>query len=215
MSGINPTLQLNFAKTKRLDPRITFSRADTGASQATYFGADGVLKYAGIGEPRFDHDPVTGESLGLLIEEQRANLLVRSEEFDNAAWTINSSEVTAQGNVVVAPDGTLTGYKLIATTGSAPHILRQFASVTSGTTYTQTWYVKKAEYTTCSVVASTGFSLQVADINLNTGAVTSSTFVTTPIVQSVCNDWWRIIVSAAATASTGNGRFQIYNKLTR
>jgi hypothetical protein len=31
--------------------------------------------------PRFDHDPTTGESLGLLVEEQRTNLLLRSEEF--------------------------------------------------------------------------------------------------------------------------------------
>jgi hypothetical protein len=30
---------------------------------------------------RFDHDPTTGESLGLLVEEQRTNLLRRSEDF--------------------------------------------------------------------------------------------------------------------------------------
>jgi hypothetical protein len=35
--------------------------------------------------PRFDYDPVTLAPKGLLIEEQRTNLLLRSEEFDNAA----------------------------------------------------------------------------------------------------------------------------------
>ena len=64
-----PTLDLDFANTKTLDPRITFTRASSGS----YFGADGILKYAGVNEARFDHDPVTGESLGLLIEEQRTN----------------------------------------------------------------------------------------------------------------------------------------------
>ncbi len=66
---IRPSLDLNFARTKTLDPRITFTRSSGGS----YVGADGLIKYAGVNEARFDHDPVTGESLGLLIEEQRTN----------------------------------------------------------------------------------------------------------------------------------------------
>ena len=38
-----------------------------------------ALRTAAAGSPRFDHDPLTGESLGLLIEEQRTNLLLRSD----------------------------------------------------------------------------------------------------------------------------------------
>jgi hypothetical protein len=59
---IRPTLDLNFARVKALDPRITFTRSSGGS----YVGADGLIKYAGVNEARFDHDPVTGESLGLL-----------------------------------------------------------------------------------------------------------------------------------------------------
>ena len=69
-----PTLDLDFANTKTLDPRITFTRSSGGS----YVGADGLIKYAGVNEPRFDHDPVTGESLGLLVEEARTNLITRS-----------------------------------------------------------------------------------------------------------------------------------------
>jgi hypothetical protein len=46
-----------------------------------------VLLSAANNVARFDHNPVTGESLGLLIEEQRTNLLTYSAQFDNAAWT--------------------------------------------------------------------------------------------------------------------------------
>jgi len=46
-----------------------------------------VLLSAANNVARFDHNPVTGESLGLLIEEQRTNLVTRSEEFNDAAWT--------------------------------------------------------------------------------------------------------------------------------
>ena len=56
--------------------------------------------------PRFDHNPTTGESLGLLVEEPRTNLLLRSEEFDNASWTKARSTVTA--NAIIAPDGAST-----------------------------------------------------------------------------------------------------------
>jgi hypothetical protein len=52
--------------------------------------------------PRFDYDPVTLAPKGLLIEEQRVNLLLRSEEFDNAAWTKASGGAGSAG--VVTPN---------------------------------------------------------------------------------------------------------------
>ena len=68
---VRPTLDLNFARVKALDPRITFTRASGGS----YVGADGLIKYAGVNEPRFDHDLSTGESLGLLVERNSNNLI--------------------------------------------------------------------------------------------------------------------------------------------
>ena len=59
--------------------------------------------------PRFNHEPTTGESLGLLVEESRTNLLLRSEEFDNASWQVGMSGLTVTANTVVAPDGQTTG----------------------------------------------------------------------------------------------------------
>jgi hypothetical protein len=73
-----PTLNLDFANSKTLDPRITFTRSQTG-NGVTYVGEDGLIKYASADEPRFDHDPVTGECLGLLVEESRSNLFTRSD----------------------------------------------------------------------------------------------------------------------------------------
>ena len=78
-----PSLNLDFAKQsfwkqgtypwnqETLDPAVdlTFTRAST----ATYFDKDGVLQTAAADEMRFDHDPVTGEPLGVLIEESATN----------------------------------------------------------------------------------------------------------------------------------------------
>ncbi len=73
--NLRPSLDLRFALAKKLDPRITFTRGSTG----TYFGPDGLMKTAITNEPRFDHDPVTRQSLGLLIEESRVNQLGRGD----------------------------------------------------------------------------------------------------------------------------------------
>ena len=54
---IRPSLDLVFDKVKRLDSRVTFTRDSVG----TYVGTDGLIKTAAANEPRFDHDPITGE----------------------------------------------------------------------------------------------------------------------------------------------------------
>jgi hypothetical protein len=74
---IRPSLNLDFARSRTLDPRITFSRTTTG----TYMDSDGLIKVASVDEARFDHRYVNGqlESLGLLVEESRSNLFTRSD----------------------------------------------------------------------------------------------------------------------------------------
>ena len=115
---IEPSLNLDFANSRALDSRITFTRAST----ATYVGRDGLIKTAGVNEPRFDHDPDTGESLGLLIEESRTNLIDYSTDFQNQ-WAGGS----ATNNQTLAPDGTSTAAKYAAA-----------ATVSLNKTYTST-----------------------------------------------------------------------------
>jgi hypothetical protein len=86
-----PALGLDFAKTKRLDPRVTFTRASTG----TFVGADGLIKTAASGVSRFDHNPTTGESLGLLVEGARINYASQSFVALNATL-ISSNDTTYQ-----------------------------------------------------------------------------------------------------------------------
>ena len=70
-----------------------------------------ALQTAASGVARFDHDPVTQESLGLLIEEQRTNLALYSEQFDDGYWV--KSGMLFDYNSAVAPDGTTTADKVI------------------------------------------------------------------------------------------------------
>ena len=87
MQGDNPTFYRDFAFNKTLDhgtgPNITFTRTGT----ATYFDATGTLTTATADVPRFDHDPATGASRGLLIEEARTNSIRNSQAGGAATGT--------------------------------------------------------------------------------------------------------------------------------
>jgi hypothetical protein len=70
-----PSLDLRFADNKSLTDAVTGASlvTFTRASSGTYVNSAGVLQTAATDVPRFDHNPTTLESLGLLVEEQRTN----------------------------------------------------------------------------------------------------------------------------------------------
>ena len=131
---IRPTLDLNFAATKTLDRRITFTRDSLG----TYVDENGLVKYASNNVPRFDHDPTTGESLGILVEAPRTNQILYSLlTTDN--WTANGSTLSNNTTETTVPDGTNTAGKWVpnsGTTGWCSIYNKSTISVTSGTAYT-------------------------------------------------------------------------------
>lgn len=109
-------------------------------SVATYFDATGKLRTAGVNEPRFTYDPATGEPMGLLIEEQRTNLMLQSENLTSGNWTL-AANLTLDADVLVAPDGTLTGDRLTLIGTSGHNIVQAFSQI-DGTTYTVSVYAK-------------------------------------------------------------------------
>lgn len=89
---------------------------------------------------RIDYDPVTLKSNGMMIEEQRTNLLTYSEQFDNAAWTLTVN-VTATKNVI-SPDGTANATSFVENTATSQRILRQDVTSTGSNTHSFTFYAK-------------------------------------------------------------------------
>jgi hypothetical protein len=161
---------------------------------------------------RFDHNPTTGESLGLLVEEQRTNLVLRSEEFDNAYWTKTNATITA--NTIVVPDGTLTGDKLVSTNGSTSSSLqRQVTSLTAGASYTFSYFVKSDGVVPfVQLVCLDGANVSRAWFNLTTGATgtTAGSFVN-PVATSCGNGWFRV---TATITLTGTNPFFIVGNAT-
>jgi hypothetical protein len=166
--------------------------------------------YAGTFPPRFDYNPVTLQPQGLLIEEQRTNLLVRSEEFDIFSGAWGRTRVLVTPNLTTSPDGTLDADKLIADTSeNTTHLLAQNVTIVGNTTYTYTVYAKAAEYTSIrlSLAQGGGNPAVVVDANLITGVGTQTrigTGWTSPssAVVPVGNGWYRISVTGTSPSIT-------------
>jgi len=155
--------------------------------------------------PRFDHNPTTGESLGLLVEEQRTNLLLRSEEFDGATWTKVRASVTA--NAIVAPNGTLTADKLVENTDNNTHVIEQAVTLPENVNVVYGFYVKKAERSIVRIqFLNKANTACRAYFNVDTAVVSDQSNATGSIVN-VGDGWYRCSISfnsgSGATATTG------------
>ena len=167
------------------------------------------LLTAPINAPRFDFNPTTGESLGLLIEEQRTNLSTYSSGFSNAGWTKNNASITA--NINIAPDGTQTVSKLVEnTTASVSHYASCPAITPSASTaYTGSIYVKAGERNYALFELNGGGGDAYSFINLTTGVITTGGGTGTFTSTNVGNGWWRVTCTYT-TSSTANLSVFVY-----
>jgi hypothetical protein len=206
LSGQRPSLDLNFANSKSLvdattaQNLVTFTRASSG----TYVGSDGLIKTATTDTPRFDHNPTTNESLGLLVEEARTNLTQKSQEFADVYWTKTVCTITA--NESTAPDGTLTA-NLWTNTSSPGSIANSITKDTTSRTYTASVWVKGTlSQFTFSIDSGVTTDRGRVQFNLSTNTVSGTfnegAFTNTSGTLTVYpNGWVRLTVTT--TTSTG------------
>lgn len=141
---IRPSLLLDFANSRRLDPRVSLVRATTG----TIINAAGQLEVVPANSPRVDFDPVTGRCLGLLVEEQRTNLFTYSNDFTDAAWIKSNATIVPNNRVGI--DGTLSMSKLVESTATLAHGMQRTVAMT-GTSRTVQFLVAAGERTKLQV----------------------------------------------------------------
>jgi hypothetical protein len=202
-----PSLDLRFAENKSLVDAITGAQlvTFTRASSGTFVDSAGVLQTAVTDVPRFDHNPTTGESLGLLVEEARTNLLLRSEEFDNAAWTPPSSIASVTANAGTAPNGTTTA-ELIAGVSAAADQIYQTVTVANTTAYTLSYFIKSVDTTSTRIGIFSPPSTWLAYVDITWTAGVPSTGSTsgspTNITYTNFGDGWYRCSFTATTATT-------------
>lgn len=182
---------------------LTYTNASGNRS---YFDAYGVMRFAGINEPRFDHNPVTHEPLGLLMEGQRTNSLTRS--FLLSGWT-NNSAISTTDNVYTSPDGTQNATQIVSDAQFRGRYIN-VSSLSTSTAYSVSGFVKSFAGSDVIRVgaqnAEGGATNAYLHINTTTGAVVANGAAAYDIYSVLLPNGWtyfryRFVTGAAQTVT--------------
>lgn len=211
-----PSFGLSFSSSEYIDSRVTFTRAST----ATRVNSSGLIESVAADVARLDYEPVTRLAKGLLIEEQRTNLLTYSEDFRNTAeagstrpWTqFVDADMTVVPTSEVAPTGQVVSLsKVICSNLNASQ--RQTAQVVAGaadnTIYCFSVFVKPEAVQGIGIVftcknatyPNVGWDLTTGTQNTISGAILSHG------IERHENGWFR--VWATANSLTGASSFTV------
>ena len=153
--------------------------------------------------PRLDYTNSSCPSI--LVEPQRTNLALYSEQFDNANW--NNQAITLTANNTSAPDGNNTADSInISATFGEHNVYSNAFTTTANTDYTFSYFIKKGtgRYAAAAIYyVGAGFGAYATyDLNTNTlvaSGAPNGTFTSSKI-ETFDNGWVRISV-------TGKGNF--------
>ena len=154
--------------------------------------------------PRFDYDPATLAPKGLLIEEQRTNLMLYSEDL-STVWNLGTG--TVQSNTWTAPTGNLTGD--IFTIGSDSTTPSQSTTITASATYTLSFFVNKPLTTAAFLrlrfgTAAGSISAFIDASTMSFGVVQAG--VVTNYIKQIQNNIYQVSVSFTYGATDGGSR---------
>lgn len=149
---------------------------------------------------------------GTTTEGAATNLLLWSEQFNNAVWTKTGSSVTA--NSTSNPNGDLLADTLTNSAGAAS-LMAQAVTVSASSTndYYASLFIKKGTSSTATLnVFYTGNTENDLTFNFDTGVLTGAAYPGESIAQFYGDGWWRIgfRILRDASASRTSIAFRIW-----
>ena len=167
------------------------------ATTATRVNSAGLIESVANNVPRLDYTDSTCPSL--LVEPQRTNLCLYSEQLDNAAWTQNTTSVTA--NATTSPDGTQNA-DTITSISALPSIASPIAVFTSTTNVSI--FVKYVSQQWVTLMSG-GAVNDYANFDIQNGVIGSvGSTSSNAQIQSFGNGWYRISVTFSGYAGNTN-----------
>jgi hypothetical protein len=175
----------------------------TGSSAKDYFPTTNRFNI-----PRIDYS--NGSCPSILVEPQRTNVALRSEEFNDATWLKIESSIVA--NSTTSPSGVQNADSFIENTATALHQCSFQSSATSGI-YTATIYAKPngRNWLFLNIAAAANYGAWFDIQNGVVGTVQSN--ITSASITNAGNGWYRCTLTAntgallpriSLTLSTGN-----------
>ena len=164
-----------------------------------------TLVTASMDQPRFDHDPVTKECKGLLIEDATTNLLTYSEDLSNAVWSKAAVTVDNYSQNTLTPSGS-TSYRVVETSASGGHAITRTISITASGNkkYAYSLYAKAGSRTSLQMIV-TGVGLATssdyANFDLANGVLGTVGAGIDAVITPVGNGWYRCSISFVPVSS--------------
>lgn len=206
-AGLNPggaappaPLDISFLTPGSLDGRITFTRAGA-LGTATYFDITGTMQTAAANTPRWDYDPVTHVLNGVLIEEQRTNVLLNSATLGTQSVTVTAQAYTLSfyGTGTVTMSGVATGS--LVGSGAFPQRVSQTFTPTAGSlTLTVTGTVNSAQleagaFRTAYVPTTAAAATRATE----SATMSTSPWFTSPLAFSYAVDATQVVAGGSPT----------------
>jgi hypothetical protein len=187
----------------------TIYLANAQIEQASTASSYSPTTTAASGAHRFDYDPVTLAPRGLLVEEQRTNLLLQSNAF-TTTWASTLTPTVVQDAVGI--DGATSAWTITDDNAAGTEYISQSATLTA-TAHTLSVFVKKTTGAQSSypviAVSTAGPVFGLATIDTTNGTATVWTAVSGGTIlsgcsatcQSVSSTFWRVSLTFTATAA--------------
>ena len=205
----SPILFLSFYQTINLDSRLALTRI----TSATFFNSIGTLITVGTDTPRFDHDPLSGSNLGLLIEGDSTNVCLRSEEFQTT-WVTDNLSVSI--NTIDSLDEVTAADSLLETVTDSTHSINQniiLDSITNNFSFSVFVKSISRRYGYISMSTSVNGSQAVTcDFDLTAKTTTvSSTGTASNLTSKIteCRNGWFRISCTGKTSQSGSHSFTL------
>lgn len=203
VSGTAAALHLGFAEQRYFRNGLwvpaagafSFARASSG----TYFDAGPSVQSAAADALRLNHDPVTGDPIGALLEGARTNLAKNSRDLD-ASGVVSGGAVADDGIWQTLTEDTATTFHRVVDSGY---------SVTSGTTYTLSRFVQYHDLQWVFLLFNDGANPFIATFDILNGVVGQKTANVTSGMVEIFDGAYLIWITGTSTSTYSGANIQI------
>ena len=204
--GFRPALNLDFANSKRLGKGFKFRRDHTNQNKVALVNASGHVELVHQHTPRFTHDPMTGESLGLLIEIPLQNYLIDSSNINNNITSNTNVAFNSSTPDVKDPGGRNRANKVTETTADGVHHFSFGGSLSYVGRITASIWARRGTRTSVRLHLSGGDNYGGSNPNINVdltdGSVISvSANVESYHIEEYPDNWYRISITAVSSGA--------------
>jgi hypothetical protein len=204
LGSASPTFSVDWTASSSIPAQIAASRS----SAATYYNSSGVRSSASSGVSRIDYDPSTLAQKGLLLEEQRTNIALHSDDF----YTTGAGyQGAVQQDTTKGADGSsfMTVWTSNATNTAGGACFSPLYTITSGSVYSLSADFKQvADANLFLTLEDTASHWICVVFNVTTGAIiqtaqsASGGTVVTASVKALANGLFRVTITGSLTATS-------------